>query len=96
MAQFRDMRDVLELPIPDSALSGDLVPYWHPGENSEEVQYLRDRRTALGGPAPVRKVVVKPMQLSPAAPFEADEGLRQTGGGHHHGSCPAGQGPDAR
>ncbi|MGW4980701.1 pyruvate dehydrogenase (acetyl-transferring), homodimeric type [Streptomyces mirabilis] len=71
MAQFRDMRDVLELPIPDSALSGDLVPYWHPGENSEEVQYLRDRRTALGGPAPVRKVVVKPMQQPLAAPFEA-------------------------
>ncbi|MFH8738384.1 pyruvate dehydrogenase (acetyl-transferring), homodimeric type [Streptomyces sp. NPDC017964] len=71
MAQFREMRDLLELPIPDSALSGELVPYWHPGENSEEVQYLRDRRTALGGPAPVRKVVAKPMQQPPAAPFEA-------------------------
>ncbi|WP_406431224.1 pyruvate dehydrogenase (acetyl-transferring), homodimeric type [Streptomyces sp. NBC_00631] len=71
MAQFRDMRDMLELPIPDSALSGDLVPYWHPGEKSEEVRYLRDRRTALGGPAPVRKVVAKPMRQPPATPFEA-------------------------
>ncbi|MER6081074.1 pyruvate dehydrogenase (acetyl-transferring), homodimeric type [Streptomyces sp. NPDC001833] len=71
MAQFRDLRDLLELPIPDSALSGDAVPYWHPGEKSEEVQYLRDRRTALGGPAPVRKVVAKPLRQPPAAPFEA-------------------------
>ncbi|MFE2068925.1 pyruvate dehydrogenase (acetyl-transferring), homodimeric type [Streptomyces sp. NPDC059467] len=73
MAQFRDLRELLELPIPDSALSGELVPYWHPGEDSEEVRYLRDRRTALGGPAPVRKVVAKPLPQPPAAPFEALE-----------------------
>lgn len=73
MAQFRDMRDLLELPIPDSALSGDLVPYWHPGENSPEVQYLRDRRAALGGPAPVRRVVSKPLPQPSAGPFEALE-----------------------
>ncbi|MFJ6120584.1 pyruvate dehydrogenase (acetyl-transferring), homodimeric type [Streptomyces sp. NPDC092129] len=71
MAQFRRMRDTLDLPIPDSALAGDLVPFWHPGENSEEVQYLRDRRSALGGPAPIRKVVAKPLQQPPSGPFEA-------------------------
>ncbi|MFJ8024757.1 pyruvate dehydrogenase (acetyl-transferring), homodimeric type [Streptomyces sp. NPDC096311] len=71
MDQFRDMRDALDLPIPDSALSGDLVPYWHPGENSPEVLYLRDRRTALGGPAPARVVVPKPLKQPPARPFEA-------------------------
>ncbi|MFJ8724733.1 pyruvate dehydrogenase (acetyl-transferring), homodimeric type [Streptomyces sp. NPDC093269] len=70
-AQFRRMRDTLDLPIPDSALAGDLVPFWHPGENSEEVQYLRDRRSALGGPAPIRKVVAKPLQQPPSGPFEA-------------------------
>ncbi|MGW1798298.1 pyruvate dehydrogenase (acetyl-transferring), homodimeric type [Streptomyces sp. NPDC001984] len=70
MEQFRQMRDVLALPIPDSALSGDLVPYWHPGEDSPEVQYLHDRRTALGGPAPVRTVVVKPLKQPPSRPFE--------------------------
>src|SRR3954452_11987958 len=73
MTQFREMRDLLELPIPDSALSGDLVPYWHPGENSEEVRYLRERRAALGGPAPVRRVVAKPLKQPPARPFEALE-----------------------
>ncbi|MEU2110150.1 pyruvate dehydrogenase (acetyl-transferring), homodimeric type [Streptomyces sp. NPDC019507] len=71
MPQFRDLRDVLELPIPDSALSGDVVPYWHPGEDSPEVRYLRERRAALGGPAPVRKVVAKPLPLPPSRPFEA-------------------------
>ncbi|SDN15955.1 pyruvate dehydrogenase E1 component [Streptomyces wuyuanensis] len=71
MAQFRHMRDVLELPIPDSALSGDVVPYWHPGEDSPEVRYLRERRAALGGPAPVRRVVAKPLAQPPSRPFEA-------------------------
>ncbi|GAA3830198.1 pyruvate dehydrogenase (acetyl-transferring), homodimeric type [Streptomyces chiangmaiensis] len=71
MAQFRRMRDALDLPIPDSALTGDLVPFWHPGEDSDEVRYLRDRRSALGGPAPVRRVVAKPLQQPPSGPFEA-------------------------
>ncbi|MGC0407896.1 pyruvate dehydrogenase E1 component [Streptomyces sp. SAI-195] len=70
MEQFRAMRDLLELPIPDSALAGDQVPFWHPGEDSPEVRYLRERRAALGGPAPVRRVVPKPLPEPPAKPFE--------------------------
>ncbi|WP_128381540.1 pyruvate dehydrogenase (acetyl-transferring), homodimeric type [Streptomyces cavernae] len=70
-AQFRRMRDALELPIPDSALSGDLVPYWHPGEGSEEVQYLRERRSALAGPVPLRRVVTKALKQPPSGPFES-------------------------
>ncbi len=73
LAQFRQMRDLLELPIPDSALSGDVVPYWHPGENAPEVRYLRARRAALGGPAPVRRVVAGRLEQPPAKPFEALE-----------------------
>ncbi|MBG7699199.1 pyruvate dehydrogenase (acetyl-transferring), homodimeric type [Streptomyces sp. MC1] len=78
MEQFREMRDLLELPIPDSALAGEQVPYWHPGENSPEVRYLRDRRAALGGPAPLRRVIAKPLPEPPAKPFEALE----KGSGH--------------
>lgn len=78
MEQFRAMRDLLELPIPDSALAGDQVPFWHPGEDSPEVRYLRERRAALGGPAPVRRVVPKPLPEPPAKPFE---GLEK-GSGH--------------
>ncbi len=54
--EFRAMRDLLELPIPDSKLDGELVPYIHPGPDSPEVRYLQERRAELGGPAPARKV----------------------------------------
>ncbi|GAA2600533.1 pyruvate dehydrogenase (acetyl-transferring), homodimeric type [Streptomyces axinellae] len=69
--EFRAMRDLLELPIPDSKLDDDLVPYIHPGPDSPEVRYLQERRAALGGPAPARKV--HPVGLpSPAdKPFDA-------------------------
>ncbi|WP_030746158.1 pyruvate dehydrogenase (acetyl-transferring), homodimeric type [Streptomyces sp. NRRL F-5135] len=54
--QFRAMRDLLDLPIPDSKLDDSLVPYGHPGADSPEVRYLQERRAALGGPAPARRV----------------------------------------
>ncbi|HWM35959.1 MAG TPA: pyruvate dehydrogenase (acetyl-transferring), homodimeric type, partial [Streptomyces sp.] len=54
--EFRAMRDLLELPVPDSKLDDELVPYLHPGPDSPEVRYLQERRAALGGPAPARKV----------------------------------------
>ncbi|MFG3660872.1 pyruvate dehydrogenase (acetyl-transferring), homodimeric type [Streptomyces sp. NPDC047706] len=69
--QFRELRDALELPLPDSALSGDVVPFGHPGAQSPEVQYLRERRAALGGPAPVRRVVHRPLPQPSSRPFEA-------------------------
>ncbi|MBH1936950.1 pyruvate dehydrogenase (acetyl-transferring), homodimeric type [Streptomyces sp. AV19] len=69
--EFRALRDLLELPIPDRALDDGLVPYAHPGEDSPEVRYLRERRAALGGPAPARKVTAKPLPEPSARPFEA-------------------------
>jgi pyruvate dehydrogenase E1 component len=79
LAQFRTMRDLLELPIPDSALQGDTVPYWHPGEDSPEMRYLRERRAALGGPAPARRVTAKPLPL-PADGDKAYKALEQGSG----------------
>ncbi|WP_344571354.1 transketolase-like TK C-terminal-containing protein, partial [Streptomyces fulvorobeus] len=54
--EFKDMRELLGLPIPDSAFTDGLVPYGHPGADSPEVRYLQERRAALGGPAPARRV----------------------------------------
>ncbi|MBT2487160.1 pyruvate dehydrogenase (acetyl-transferring), homodimeric type [Streptomyces sp. ISL-96] len=54
--EFRAMRDLLDLPIADAKLDEDLVPYGHPGADSPEVRYLQERRAALGGPAPARRV----------------------------------------
>ncbi len=71
MAEFRDMRDLLELPVPDSALAGDLVPYAHPGPDSPEVRYLQERRAALGGPAPARRVHPVALPEPSAKPFDA-------------------------
>ncbi|MFK0119554.1 pyruvate dehydrogenase (acetyl-transferring), homodimeric type [Streptomyces sp. NPDC090994] len=78
MAQFRELRDLLDLPIPDRALAGDQVPYWHPGEDSPEVRYLRARRAALGGPLPLRRVAAGPLPQPSAKPFEELE----KGSGH--------------
>ncbi|MFC4492875.1 pyruvate dehydrogenase (acetyl-transferring), homodimeric type [Streptomyces ovatisporus] len=69
--EFRAMRDLLELPIPDSRLDDELVPYVHPGPDSPEVRYLQERRAALGGPAPARKVHPVGLPEPAAKPFTA-------------------------
>jgi pyruvate dehydrogenase E1 component len=63
VAELKEFRDRLYLPIPDSALEAELPPYYHPGEDSEEIQYMRERRAALGGVLPRRVVRAKPLTL---------------------------------
>ena len=46
------MRNVLGIPIPDADL--DKMPFYKPGENSPEMEYLRARRRELGGYVPYR------------------------------------------
>ncbi len=58
-AELRVFRDRLELPIPDARLKD--APYYHPGPDSEEVQYLMERRRALGGSLPKRVVRNEPL-----------------------------------
>ncbi|AWW41387.1 pyruvate dehydrogenase (acetyl-transferring), homodimeric type [Streptomyces cadmiisoli] len=70
-AEFRAMRDLLELPIPDSALDVDLVPFAHPGADSPEVRYLQERRAELGGPAPARRVHPVALPEPSARPFDS-------------------------
>ncbi|CAL9327592.1 transketolase-like TK C-terminal-containing protein [Streptomyces sp. enrichment culture] len=65
------MRDLLELPIPDSRLGEGLIPYAHPGADSEEIAYLQERRRALGGPAPARRVLARPLPAPADKPFAA-------------------------
>ncbi len=49
----RHFRDRFRIPIADDKL-GD-VPYYHPGKDSDEVQYMHERRKALGGYLPQRR-----------------------------------------
>jgi pyruvate dehydrogenase E1 component len=63
--QLKTLRDRLYLEIPDEQLTGeDLPPYYHPGVESPEHEYLMERRRALDGFVPERvergKIVVFP------------------------------------
>jgi pyruvate dehydrogenase E1 component len=53
--ELRAFRDRLHLPIPDAALA-ELPPYFHPGMKSEEVEYMIERRRALEGFVPRRRL----------------------------------------
>jgi pyruvate dehydrogenase E1 component len=61
---LKTFRDRLYLDIPDEALEGELAPYYHPGTDSPEYEYLMERRRALDGFLPERvdrsKLVVFP------------------------------------
>jgi pyruvate dehydrogenase E1 component len=52
-SEIKTFRDILELPIPDDKL--DDPPFYHPGMDSPEVEYLLERRRALGGLVPKRR-----------------------------------------
>ncbi|MGZ4609116.1 MAG: pyruvate dehydrogenase (acetyl-transferring), homodimeric type [Actinomycetes bacterium] len=56
-------RNRLTLDIPDSALDETLPPYYHPGRDSEEIEYMHERRHALGGHLPERRTAAKPLVL---------------------------------
>ena len=59
--ELRDFRDRFGIPIADRDLLE--TPFYRPSEDSEEIQYLRDRRQALGGYVPRR--VVRAQGLDP-------------------------------
>ncbi|NCT66942.1 MAG: pyruvate dehydrogenase (acetyl-transferring), homodimeric type [Rhodanobacteraceae bacterium] len=50
---IRAFRDRFQVPVPDDKLAE--VPYYHPGKDSPEVQYMLERRRALGGFLPQRR-----------------------------------------
>ncbi|MBJ7575222.1 pyruvate dehydrogenase (acetyl-transferring), homodimeric type [Luteimonas sp. MC1828] len=51
----RAFRDRFKIPVGDDQLKDGAVPFYHPGEKSEEVQYMLERRAALGGHLPQRR-----------------------------------------
>ena len=57
--ELKIFRDRLELPIPDDQLKE--APYYHPGPDAPEIQYMLERRAALGGVVPKRRYVAKPL-----------------------------------
>jgi pyruvate dehydrogenase E1 component len=69
-AELKEFRDRLYLPISDKALEADLPPYYHPGEDSDEIQYMKERRAALGGVLPKRVVRAKPLPPVPDKTYD--------------------------
>jgi pyruvate dehydrogenase E1 component len=78
LAELKEFRDRLYLPIPDSVLeSSELPPYYHPGPDSDEIQYMKERRAALGGVLPRRVVRAKPLPQPPQSLY--DEFMKGSG-----------------
>ncbi len=79
---LKAFRDRLHLDISDSALEADLPPYYHPGEKSDEISYMKERREALGGSLPkrvnrARQLVLPPADASPYADLKKGSGKQQ-------------------
>jgi pyruvate dehydrogenase E1 component len=68
---LKTFRDTLFLDIPDKALEDDPYrpPYFHPGEKSDEMQYMMSRREALGGSVPSRVYKRRSLQIPPTETF---------------------------
>jgi pyruvate dehydrogenase E1 component len=65
---LKQFRDRLHLPISDKAIddayeADGSAPFYHPGEPSDVLEYLRERRRELGGPVPERRVNPRPLKL---------------------------------
>ncbi|HQQ62582.1 MAG TPA: pyruvate dehydrogenase (acetyl-transferring), homodimeric type, partial [Pseudomonadales bacterium] len=46
-------RDKFDIPLTDEELES--IPFYRPAEDSQEMQYMRERRAALGGALPARR-----------------------------------------
>jgi pyruvate dehydrogenase E1 component len=68
---LKGFRDRLYLDIPDSALEDNpyLPPYYHPGKDSDEIEYLHERRRALGGYLPSRPARPASLKLPPSSAY---------------------------
>ena len=57
LADLKLFRDEMRIPISDQELEKDpyLPPYYHPGLDATEIQYLLERRRQLGGFVPERR-----------------------------------------
>ncbi|WP_297342450.1 pyruvate dehydrogenase (acetyl-transferring), homodimeric type [Amnibacterium sp.] len=69
---LKQFRDELRIPITDAQLEENpyLPPYYNPGQDDEAIQYLQERRRALGGYVPQRRVNHAPVNLPDAKAYQ--------------------------
>jgi pyruvate dehydrogenase E1 component len=65
--ELMEFRDRLGVPINDRDLPE--MPFYRPPDDSEEIEYLRERRSALGGPVPRRMIRSQPLAKVPGQVF---------------------------
>src|SRR4051795_10155055 len=67
-ADLRSFRTRFGIPISDEQIAE--TPFYKPADDSPELQYIRERRKALGGPVPQRAVRVEPLKVPLEPVFE--------------------------
>jgi len=68
MDAIREFRDRFNIPVSDKNL--DDVPFYKPAADSEELEYLLERRKALGGFLPKRRARSKALAVPPLETFK--------------------------
>jgi pyruvate dehydrogenase E1 component len=66
--ELRAFRTRFGIPISDTEISK--TPFYRPADDSIEIRYLRQRREALGGYVPMRKIRSEPLKAVPTELFD--------------------------
>ncbi len=66
---LKDFRDRFNIPIADAKLED--VPFYRPARDSEELEYLHERRKALGGYLPARRAGTRSLPVPALDAFKA-------------------------
>jgi pyruvate dehydrogenase E1 component len=63
--ELKTLRDSLHIPITDEQIDENpyVPPYFHPGQDDPAIQYMQERRRALGGYVPERRTKHTPLTL---------------------------------
>jgi len=64
---LKDFRDRFNIPVSDEDIGS--VPYYRPADGSEELKYLQERRKALGGYLPQRRLKADSLSVPPLEAF---------------------------
>ncbi|MCP9001362.1 pyruvate dehydrogenase (acetyl-transferring), homodimeric type, partial [Pseudarthrobacter sp. RMG13] len=69
---LKKFRDHLRIPVTDEQLEKDPYqpPYFHPGTDAPEIQYMMERRAQLGGSVPERRSKHQEIALPEAKTYE--------------------------
>ncbi len=72
LEDLKYFRDIQRIPISDAELEKNpkMPPYYHPGFDAPEIEYMLERRRALGGFVPERRTNAKPLALPPEKTYD--------------------------